>query len=301
MNADDQYDPDQAARDAAAVAAQQRAQRVAGELAAEHADNAYNAARDNVNRFVNNDGSNAANDGDDNSQASIARTADGSQAGQAGTLNVTEFQTAAVRAMNNVATTLATITDRLGSGKSHNSRSYDGQIVIEKDISSLFTTIPESLQERNEYLEKLVMRLENNQSGVRMKIELANISAYAVGDDPKVERNHVMRTFKNINVVVPFATVFSTAGAKTTVMISDEDGLDCLVQIPTRIWTALSKQVYCYLYDNVPRTMRMLHSDCPKHDGVTLISHIRTPTKQPLYTPFQVLQQRLDIRSPLQP
>ena len=40
--------------------------------------------------------------------------------------------------------------------------------------------------------------------------------------------------------------------------------------------------------------MRMLHSDCSKHDGVTLISNIRTLTKQSLYTPFQVLQQRLD-------
>ena len=150
MNAEDQYDPDQAARDAAAIAVQERAQRVAGRLAADHAANAYNAARNNGNRSPANNGGNAANNGDNSSQASVARTTDGSQDGQAGSLNVTEFQTAAVIAMNNVANTLATITDRLGSGKSHNPRSYDGQIVIEKDISTLFTTIPESLQERNE-------------------------------------------------------------------------------------------------------------------------------------------------------
>ena len=38
MHANDQYDPDQQARDYAAIAAQERAQRVAGGLAAEHAD-----------------------------------------------------------------------------------------------------------------------------------------------------------------------------------------------------------------------------------------------------------------------
>ena len=40
--------------------------------------------------------------------------------------------------------------------------------------------------------------------------------------------------------------------------------------------------------------MRMLHSDCPKNDAFTLIKRIKTLEKQSLYTPYQVLTNRLD-------
>ena len=40
--------------------------------------------------------------------------------------------------------------------------------------------------------------------------------------------------------------------------------------------------------------MRMLYSDCDKNDAFTLIKRIKTLEKQSLYTPKQVLDQRLD-------
>ena len=39
--------------------------------------------------------------------------------------------------------------------------------------------------------------------------------------------------------------------------------------------------------------MRMLHADCDKYDAFTLIKRIKTLEKQSLYTPLQVLEQRL--------
>ena len=76
-------------------------------------------------------------------------------------------------------------------------------------------------------------------------------------------------------------------------MIPNSDGHGCYVPIPTRIMNKLSAQVYSYLYDKIPQSMRMLHADCDKHDAFTLIHRIQTLEKQSLYTPLQVLKQRL--------
>ena len=40
--------------------------------------------------------------------------------------------------------------------------------------------------------------------------------------------------------------------------------------------------------------MRMLYSDCDKNDAFALIKRIKTLEKQSLYTPKQVLEQRLE-------
>ena len=76
-------------------------------------------------------------------------------------------------------------------------------------------------------------------------------------------------------------------------MIPNSNGDDCYVPIPTRIMNKLSKQVYSYLFDKIPHSMRMLHADCNKYDGFSLIHRIKTLEKQSLYTPLQVLEQRL--------
>ena len=70
--------------------------------------------------------------------------------------------------------------------------------------------------------------------------------------------------FKNVDVVVPFAVVFSDTGKDTKIMLTNSDGDDCYVPIPTRIMNKLSKQVYSYLFDKIPHSMRMLHADCDK-------------------------------------
>ena len=118
-------------------------------------------------------------------------------------------------------------------------------------------------------------------------------SAIRVTDDATVPSNYRMYTFRNVDIVVPFAVVFSDAGKSSTIMLSNTDGDDCYVPVPTRIMDKLSSQVYSYLYDKIPHSMRMLHSDCDKGDAFTLIHRIKTLQKQSLYTPLQVLQQRL--------
>ena len=73
-----------------------------------------------------------------------------------------------------------------------------------------------------------------------------------------------MYEFKNVDVVVPFAVVFSHKGRNSTVMLTNSAGEDCYVPIPTRIMNKLSKQVYSYLFDKIPHSMRMLNADCDK-------------------------------------
>ena len=60
---------------------------------------------------------------------------------------------------------------------------------------------------------------------------------------------------QNVDIVVPFAVVFSDAGKASTIMLSNDAGDDCYVPIPTRIMDKLSSQVY--------RTcMTKFHSPC---------------------------------------
>ena len=96
-----------------------------------------------------------------------------------------------------------------------------------------------------------------------------------------------------VDVVVPFAVVFSDAGKNSNIMLTNSDGDDCYVPIPTRIMDKLCAQVYAYLLDKIPHSMRMLYSNCDKNDAFTLINRIKTFQKQSLYTPLEVLQQKL--------
>ena len=130
-------------------------------------------------------------------------------------------------------------------------------------------------------------------TGVRFKVQSQNILSIRVSDDATVETNYRMYTFENVDVVVPFAVVFSDAGKDSNIMLSNSDGNDCYVPIPTRIMDKLCAQVYAYLLDKIPHSMRMLYSNCDKNDAFTLINRIKTLQKQSLYTPLEVLQQKL--------
>ena len=156
---------------------------------------------------------------------------------------------------------MAAIADSLGRSGS-NSRGRDGDIVIHKDISQVFDEVPEDILERVKYVKSVVNRLTANTSGVRFKTDSAMIQSIRVTDDATVPSNYRMYTFRNVDIVVPFAVVFSDAGKASTIMLSNTAGDDCYVPVPTRIMDKLSSQVYSYLYDKIPHSMRMLHSDC---------------------------------------
>ena len=50
------------------------------------------------------------------------------------------------------------------------------------------------------------------------------ILSIRVTDDKTVSSNYRMYTFKNVEIVVPFAVVFSDAGKASTIMLSNSDG-----------------------------------------------------------------------------
>ena len=142
-------------------------------------------------------------------------------------------------------------------------------------------------------VKRIENRLQTHMSGIRFKSDSVISKSIRVSDDSNDQTNFRMYEFKNVDVIVPFAVVFSDAGKDSKVMLRDTDGYDCYVPVPTRIMNKLSAQVYSYLYDKIPQSMRMLHADCDKHDAFTLIHRIQTLKKQSLYTPLQVLEQRL--------
>ena len=187
----------------------------------------------------------------------------------------------------------ASIGDR-SANNDKNSRGRDGDIVTHKDISKVFEEVPEEILERVRYVKRLENRLHTNTSGIRLKFDSEKILSIRVSDDAEVATNFRMYEYKNVDMVVPFAVVFSDAGKDSGIVLTNSDGHDCLVPIPTRIMDKLSSQVYSYLHDKIPHSMRMLYSDCDKNDAFTLIKRIKTLEKQSLYTPLQVLQQRLD-------
>ena len=77
-----------------------------------------------------------------------------------------------------------------------------------------------------------------------MKIHSQDILSIRVEHDSTVPSNYRMYTFDNVGMVVPFAVVFSDAGKDTNIMITNSEGNDCYVPIPTRIMDKLCAQVY---------------------------------------------------------
>ena len=205
-----------------------------------------------------------------------------------------QFAMDTMAALAAVTQAMAAVAESLGNRSAGHSRGRDGDIVLGSDISAVFGEVPENILERLKYVKRLEMRLFTNTSGVRFKTNSEIIRAVRVSDDKNVATNFKMYDFTNVDIVVPFSVVFSDKGRASTTMIANSDGDDCYVPIPTRIMNKLSAQVYSYLHDKIPHSMRMLYSDCDKNDAFTLLNRIKTLEKQSLYTPKQVLEQRLE-------
>ena len=288
----DREDMDQLARNQAALAAQARAQQVAGSIATAHADNVYNQARRNAAgyaaRFPNGRPSRWGIQPPPPPAGGIIPGIPVPPPPPPSALAV-----GAMNALTDVSTAMTSIVDTLTRRTGGNSRGRDGDVVIYKDISGVFDEVPEDILARVKYVKSIENRLQTHMSGIRVKSDSMISKSIRVTDDSTDQTNFRMYEFKNVDVIVPFAVVFSDAGKDSKVMLRDTDGYGCYVPVPTRIMNKLSAQVYSYLYDKIPQSMRMLHADCDKHDAFTLIHRIQTLEKQSLYTPLQVLKQRL--------
>ena len=143
----------------------------------------------------------------------------------------------AMNALTDVSKAMSALVENLSRHPARNSRGRDGDVVIHKDISRVFEKVPEDILERVQYVKTVENRLQTNTSGVLLKIDSEIISSIRVADDATVASNFRMYEFKNVQLTVPFAVVFSDAGKSSQVMLSNSDGEDCYVTIPTRIMT----------------------------------------------------------------
>ena len=228
MADDGNQDADQQARDLAANAAKERAKRLADQLAIEHAEREYDAARQQAAggvAFQPRRQGRLPYQGPPLAQPRIGDAIGDPPPPPRYAVDTAAALTAATQAM-------AAIADSLGRSGS-NSRGRDGDIVIYKDISQVFDEVPEDILERVKYVKTVVNRLNVNTSGVRFKTSSDNILSIRVSDDNTVPTNYRMYTFENVDIVVPFAVVFSDAGKNSSVMLTNSDGADCYVPIPT--------------------------------------------------------------------
>ena len=221
-------DPDQLARNQAALAAQARARQAAGGIAQAHADQAYEQARQSAVGYV---------------PPLLGRVPPpppgfGLPPLQRGQVipgvpvqppPPPAFAVGAMNAFADVSTAMTAIVQTLAHGSGNNSRGRDGDIVINKDISGVFDEVPENILERVKYVDRVANRLQTNTSGVRYKTDRAIMSSILVTEDASVATNFRMYEFKNIDVVVPFAVVFSDTGKDTQIMIPNSNGDDCYV------------------------------------------------------------------------
>ena len=173
--------------------------------------------------------------------------------------------------LQQVSRTLEAVTQRSSS------RGFDGEVVTVKDVSGIFDEVPEPLLERGEYVKSLALKLEANPSGIRFKSGPFEAVGIASNLDARIVANYKNHTFPSVNRIIPFAVVFSDMGKASTITITNTDGVECVIPIPTRIMNALSKHVYLFLVGKIPKSMRMLHkTECNKNDGFTLIKRILT-------------------------
>ena len=257
-NIEDNQDVDALARQQAALAAQARARGVAEGIAQAHAEDAFNAARQNAAGYAERfpDGRPRRWDipppppppGGIVQGVPVAPPPPG-------------FAVGAMNALTDVSKAMSALVENLSRHPERNSRGRDGDVVIHKDISRVFEKVPEDILERVQYVKTVENRLQTNTSGVLLKIDSEIISSIRVADDATVASNFRMYEFQNVQVTVPFAVVFSDAGKSSQIMLRNSAGEDCYATVPTRIMNKLSAQVYSYLYDKIPRSMRMLHSD----------------------------------------
>ena len=174
QNINDNDDPDQSARNQAALAAQARARQAAAAIAADHAAGVYDQARRNAVGYV------PAPPGyvpppPGHPMPPLPRRQVIPGVPVAGP-PPPAFAVGAMNALADVSTAMTAIVDTLTRRSGNHSRAHDGEVVINKDISGVFDEVPVDILERVQYVKTVHNRLQTNTSGVRYKTDREIIS-----------------------------------------------------------------------------------------------------------------------------
>ena len=170
------------------------------------------------------------------------------------------------------------------------SKSHDMEVVCNKDVAAnLPKQVPEDLEGRCIFLRKCTTQYITSSSGIRWHQTGANLNS--ILDDDSDDEYKTLRRF-NINTVVNFSQIFQNSKVIT---VLDMDGNSCKVQIPKRIWTKLSQQVYAHLESRIPDKLKQLYLNVQNFDGVQLVHNIRTTNLSSIHKEYiDVLQAKQD-------
>ena len=153
--------------------------------------------------------------------------------------------------------------------------SNDGERVHSRDFRpNSFNECPSVLHERVLWLENMEMNLQLNGSGIKWyAVDCAILCRTSGQSLDTVPEN---RTFREIDIVIPYSMVFTSSKENCLVTITDSTDTSCLVPIPTRIWNALSAQVYGIVKPKIKNSLRTFYQNVSKLDGHALICALRS-------------------------
>jgi len=152
--------------------------------------------------------------------------------------------------------------------------SKDGEKVHPRDFRpSHYESCPTATHERVLWLENINLDLKLNQAGI--KWHDVDKSLLCRADYDAIETAPTMHTFSEIDITVPYSAIFSSSQESCLVSIVDNRNTNCLVPIPTRIWKALSAQVYGLLKPEIGKSLRYFYQTVSNLDGHALICKLR--------------------------
>ena len=166
--------------------------------------------------------------------------------------------------------------------------SKDGEKVHPRDFRpSHYESCPTATHERVLWLENINLDLKLNQAGISIKWHDVDKSLLCRADYDAIETAPTMHTFSEIDITVPYSAIFSSSQESCLVSIVDNRNTNCLVPIPTRIWKALSAQVFGLLKPRIGNSLRSFYQTVSNFDGHALICKLRCEigngiTKSPL-------------------
>ena len=170
MTDEGNQDVDQQARDLAANAATERAKRLADQLAIQHAEREYDAARQRAADGV---AYQPRRQGRTQYQGPpLAQPRINDAIGDITPPPPPGFAVDTANAFAAATQAMQEIARALASRSANTSRARDGEIVIVRDISQVFDQVPEDILERVQYVKTVANRLSANMSGVALASQL---------------------------------------------------------------------------------------------------------------------------------
>ena len=170
--------------------------------------------------------------------------------------------------------------------------SRDGERIHNRDFRpSSFDVCPSATNERVLWLDNIKLSLSINGAGIKWHDVNKQILCRADFEDS--ESVPSLRTFREVDTVVPYSVVFSSSKESCLVNLVDDSNNSCLVPIPTRIWNALSAQVYGMLKPKINNALRAFYQNVSKLDGHALVSALRNDSATSIVkSPLERLEER---------